>query len=97
MSVESHHARALLETAQLELDRVHRAAVAANAGEIRRGLDLALAALREAGLVGLGAEVDQTIGTVQANLTAARTDLDNGALVEMEQLVESARNSLALL
>ncbi len=97
MSVEAHYARALLETAQLELDRAHRAAVTANAGEIRRGLDLAVAALREAGQAGLGAEVDQTIGTVQASLIAARTDLDTGALVEMEQQIEAARNSLALL
>ncbi len=97
MSIEAHHGRALLETALLELDRVHRAAVAANAGEIRRGLTLALAALGEAGSAGLGVEADQTIGTVQASLTAAQTNLDNGALVEMEQLIEAARSSLAQL
>jgi hypothetical protein len=97
MSVETHHARALLEEAQLTLDRVHRAALAANAGELRRGLDLAVSALREAGSAGLGAEADQAIGTVQATLEAARTDLDGGALVEMEKLIETARNSLAKL
>ncbi len=97
MSIEAHHGRALLETAQLELDRAHRAAVAANAGEIRRGLDLALAALRETESAGLGAEMDQTIGMVRDNLTAARLNLDSGSLVAMEQLIETARNSLAQL
>ena len=97
MSIEAHHGRALLETAQLELDRAHRAAVTANAGEIRRGLDLALAALREAESAGLGAEMDQTIGMVRDNLTAARLNLDSGSLVAMEQLLETARTSLAQL
>ncbi len=97
MSVEAHHGRAQLEAAQLELDRVHRAAIAADAGEIRRGLALALTALREAGSAGLGPEADQVIGTVRASLETARADLDGGALTEMEQLVETARTSLAQL
>ena len=97
MSIEAHHARALLETAQLELDRVHRAAIAANAGEIRRGLALAMTALQDAGSAGLGEAADQTIATVLASLQAARSDLDDGALVEMEKLVETARSSLAQL
>jgi hypothetical protein len=95
MSVEAHHARALLETAQLELDRVHRAAIAANAGEIRRGLTLAIEALQSAGAAGLDAEADQTIATVRASLEAARSDLNGGALVEMEKLIEAARTNLA--
>lgn len=95
MSVEAHHARAQLEEAQLALDRVHRAALAANAGELRRGLDLAIAALRQAGSAGLGEAADQAIGTVRAELEAAQTDLDGGALVAMEQLIETARNNLA--
>ncbi len=97
MSVEAHHARALLEEAQLALDRVHRAALAASAGEIRRGLDLAVTALREAGSAGLGPDADQAIGAAQATLEKARTDLDGGALVEMEKLIEAARSSLATL
>jgi len=97
VSVETHHGRALLEEAQLALDRVHRAALAANAGELRRGLDLAIAALREARSAGLGDAAEQAIGTVQADLEVARTDLDGGALVEMEKLIETARNSLATL
>ena len=97
MSIEAHHGRAALEEAQLALDRVHRAALAANAGEIRRGLDLAIAALREAASAGLGDAADQAIGTVQAKLETARTDLDRGALVEMEKLIETARSSLATL
>jgi hypothetical protein len=97
MSVAEHHGRALLEQAQLALDRVHRAALAANAGEIRRGLDLAVTALQEAGSAGLDADTDQAIGTVRATLEAARTDLDGGALVEMEKLIETARSSLAKL
>ncbi len=95
--METHHGRALLEEAQLALDRVHRAALAANAGELRRGLDLAIAALREARSAGLGDAAEQAIGTVQADLEVARTDLDGGALVEMEKLIETARNSLATL
>lgn len=97
MSVEAHHARALLEEAQLALDRVHRAALAANAGELRRGLDLAVTALRKAGSTGLGPDADQAIGDAQASLEEARADLDGGALVEMEKLVEAARSSLAKL
>lgn len=97
MSVEAHHGRALLEEAQLALDRVHRAALAANAGEIRRGLDLAITALRGARSAGLSADAEQAIGTVQGNLEAARADLDGGALVEMEKLIETARSSLATL
>ncbi len=97
MSVEAHHARALLEEAQLALDRVHRAAVTAQAGELRRGLDLAATALQQAGSAGLGTEADQAIGTVRATLETARADLDNGALVEMEKLIETARSELAKL
>ena len=97
MSVEAHHARALLEEAQLALDRVHRAAIAAEAGEIRRGLDLAVTALQQASSAGLGTEADQAIGTVRATLETARADLDGGALVEMEKLVETARGHLAKL
>lgn len=97
MSIEAHHGRAALEEAQLALDRVHRAALAANAGEIRRGLDLAITALRDAASAGLGAAADEAIGAVQAKLEAARTDLDAGALMEMEKLIETARSSLAAL
>ena len=97
MSAEEHHARALMEQAQLALDRVHRAALAANAGEIRRGLDLAVTALQEAGSAELGADTDQAIGAVRATLEAARADLDGGALVEMEKLIETARSSLSKL
>lgn len=97
MSVEAHHGRALLEEAQLALDSVHRAAIAADAGEIRRGLDLAVTALQGAGSAGLGTDADQTIGTVRATLEAARTDLDSGALAQMEKLIETARSSLATL
>jgi len=97
VSIEAHHGRALLETAQLELDRVHRAAVTTNAGEIRRGLALAITALQEAGSAGLGEAAEQTIGAVRASLEAARSDLDGGSLVEMEKLIETARGSLAQL
>lgn len=95
--MEAHHGRALLETAQLELDRVHRAAVAANAGEIRRGLNLALAALQEAGAAGLGTEVEQAIQAIHDNLMTAQRDLDDGTLVRMEKLIETARSALAQL
>ena len=97
MSVEANHARALLEEAQLALDRAHRAAIAADGGELRRGLDLAVAALGSAGSAGLGTEAEGEIGTVLATLQTARADLDSGALVEMEKLIETARGSLAKL
>ena len=102
MSVEAHHARALLEEAQLALDRVHRAARAGQAGALRRGRArgvpaVAITALREAGAAGLGPDADQAIGTAQAALETARTDLDGGALVEMEKLIEAARSDLAKL
>jgi len=95
MSVEAHHARALVETAQLELDRAHRAAITANAGEIRRGLALAIEALRAAGSAGINAGADQTIEGVLASLETARADLDGGALVGMDKLIEAARTDLA--
>ncbi len=41
MPTEEHHAEALIETARLELDRAHRAALGMEAGEVRRGLELA--------------------------------------------------------
>jgi len=95
MSTEAHHARALLETAQLELDRAHRAAITANAGEIRRGLALAIEALQSAGSASLGIEAAQTIDAVRASLEEARAGLDGGALMEMEKLIEAARTNLA--
>ena len=48
MTAEDHHQDALIETARLELDRAHRAALGMQAGEVRRGLELALAALQAA-------------------------------------------------
>lgn len=95
--MSTHHGRVLLETAQGELDRVHRAAIAADAGELRRGLDLAVAALREALPSGLDAETSDAVGAVLARLETAQADLDSGALVEMALLVEEARTSLALV
>ncbi len=49
MSIEAHHRDALIETARSELERAHRAALAVEAGELRRGMTLAVAALRQAG------------------------------------------------
>lgn len=92
-----HHAGALLETARLELDRVHRAALATDAGELRRGLDLAIAALEKVVDAGLDAPTTEAVTAACSSLQHARADLEGGALVEMMHLIETARSSLAAL
>ncbi len=90
MSSEAHHEGALVETARLELDRAHRGAVAMDAGEMRRGLQLALKALQEAA----AAEAAGALGALASKVAAALADLDGGPLTEMETLIESVRTSL---
>ncbi len=89
MTVEDHHQDALIETARLELDRAHRAALGMQAGEVRRGLELALAALQaaEAGESSPTAGLASRIGTALA-------DLDRGSLVEMAQIIEAVRKEI---
>jgi hypothetical protein len=89
MSQDEHHQDALLETARLELDRAHRAALHVEAGEVRRGLELALAAFRSAG------EVDnERYAPLASQLETALQALDAGSLAEMERIVEAVRKEI---
>ncbi len=96
MSEEHHHQGALIETARVELDRAHRGVLAMDAGEVRRGLQLALAALREAsGLQSGPASQDARLDETVDKLAKALADLDGGSLIEMDTLIESVRTELA--
>ncbi len=90
MSSEAYHGGALVETARLELDRAHRGAAAMDAGEMRRGLQLALTALQEAA----AADTAGPMGALASKVAKALADLDSGSLTEMESLIESVRTSL---
>lgn len=93
----SLQAGALLEDVKLELDSVHRAALAADAGALRRGLDLSITNLEKALEAGLEDGTETAVAAILSSLETARSDLEGGALVEMAQLIETARASLALL
>ena len=95
MSMEAHHGLALIEEARAALDGVHRAALAADAGGLRRGLTMAGAALDSALKTELATEAAQAATEVRDMLASAAADLDGGKLVEMELLVEAARTKLA--
>ena len=91
MSIEAHHHEALLQTARLELDRAHRGALAMDGGELRRGLELALAALD-----GMEGDVPPGVpGDTIEKLRTALTDLEHGSLAEMDHLVEEVRAAIA--
>ncbi len=97
MSADTLHHDALIETARLELDRAHRAVLAVEAGEIRRGVALALAALTEASSDGLTSDASPSpdvVREVMATLGQAQTDLDNGSLAELGNLIEMARKQI---
>jgi hypothetical protein len=99
MTADTLHHDALIETARLELDRAHRAVLAVDAGEIRRGMALALAALREAASDGLdtaAAPGRDVLTGVSATLERAQADLDAGSLAELANLLEAARKELNL-
>lgn len=98
MTVETHHQASLVETARLELERAHRAALALDAGEIRRGVQLALDALRAAAVpvegeasVPPAAVLHRLAGTLERTLA----DLEDGRLAELGTLLEAARKELA--
>ena len=97
MSAETLHHDALIETARLELDRAHRAVLAVEAGEIRRGVALAVVALKEADADGLQSDPagEGVIAGVLVTLARVQDDLDNGALVELGNLLEAARKQLS--
>jgi hypothetical protein len=90
MSTEQHHQGALLETARLELDRAHRAAIVMEAAEVRRGLGLAQTALRDAAAEPEGSCYD----SLAARVTTALADLDGGDLIEMAKIIEDVRRDL---
>ena len=94
MSTEAHHGRALIEEARLALDAVHRAALAADAGGLRRGLGVADTLLQQTEQTGLGSETDAAIAIVRGDIATALTDLNTGELVGMETLIEIARTKL---
>jgi len=94
MSIEAHHGRALIEEAQLALDSVHRAALAADAGGLRRGLGVADTLLQQTEQAGLGGEVDAAIAAIRSDIATALADLDTGELVGMDTQIETARTKL---
>ena len=99
MTANTHHFDALIATAGRELDRAHQGALSVEAGEIRRGLELALAALRDAGITTPRTDgLDTATLTILADLTTALTkalaDLDAGQLSGMEVGIEAARRRL---
>ena len=89
MTVEEHHQDALIETARLELDRAHRAALGMEAGEVRRGLELAVTALRSLAQAG-----EERYGTMADRVGTALADLDKGSLMEMAAIVEAVRKEI---
>ena len=95
MSIEAHHGRALIEEARSALDAAHRAALAADAGGLRRSLATAETLLHDAVQAGLEGEADADIAAVRDGIVKALADLEAGALVEMELLIETARTRLA--
>ncbi len=93
---EDLHRKALIETARLELARAHRGALAMNAAEMRLGLELAIAALREGSSVPIakGEQPSKSLSDLAEALEEALGDLDDGSLPEMENLIEDVRKEL---
>lgn len=90
MAQDGHHHDALMETARAELQRAHAAAVSMNAAELRRGLELALDAVRQAAALP-GALPSGAVDGLQRALA----ELDGGKLAEMEQRLEQVRAELS--
>jgi hypothetical protein len=99
MTIETHHQATLVETAKMELTRAHRAALALDASEIRRGIQLAVEALRAAAGLTPG-ETEPAVPPTDAllrlagELDHALTDLGDGKLAEMGNILEAARKDL---
>jgi hypothetical protein len=97
---EAQHREALIETARLELDRAHRGALAMNAAEMRLGLELAIAALREGSSVSIAKDGQpeeqrgKRLSDLAEALEEALGSLDDGSLLEMENLIEGVRKEL---
>lgn len=91
------HYDALIATARLELDRAHRAALATEAGDIRRGLEMAIAALNDAAATPASPGVEpgpDAAKVIAATLRSGLDDLSRGSLSELGNLLESARRDL---
>ena len=84
----SDEMKTLRDEAHEALDRAHLAAAAADGGKLRRALQDAADALDA--LPAPSAELAGAAGKVRAALL----DLDRGALVELETLLEEARRSV---
>jgi hypothetical protein len=91
MSIEAHHRDSLLQTVRLELNRAHRGARAMEAGEIRRGLELALKALRDL----MPDRPPEIPADALDKVQTALADLDAGALADMDKLIEDVRAAIA--
>lgn len=94
MTADKHHFDALIATAKLELERAHRGALSIEAGEIRRGLELTLAALRDAAAEEAGTPDPAILAELQTTLTTALAELEQGQLSGMEARIEAARHRL---
>jgi hypothetical protein len=99
MTLETHHQATLIENAKLELDRAHRAALALDSGELRRGLQIARDSLRE-GAVPVPETPEPSVPSTDklarliTFLDRALADLDAGKLAELGNLIEEARKEL---
>jgi hypothetical protein len=99
MTLETHHQATLIETAKLELDRAHRAALALDAGELRRGLQIARDSL-QAGAAPVAGATEPSVPSADmllrlaASLNQALTDLEDGQLSETGNLIEAVRKEL---
>jgi hypothetical protein len=86
MSDETNNRR---DEAKLALDRAHLAAAAADGGKLRRALTDAADALDAI------PTPSDDLSMAAAKVRAALKDLDKGALLELETLLEEARRSVA--
>jgi hypothetical protein len=110
MPIDALHYNALIETARSELEHAHRAALAAEAGELRRGLQMCMDAINEATAM-LKAPPDaptdaspdaedalaaspELLGHVRAVVEQAFADFNAGSLVGMAGRIEDARKEL---
>jgi hypothetical protein len=96
------HYNALIETARAELENAHRAALSAEAGDLRRGLQMSLDAMREAAAMqvdtpGDGSELaagPELLANMRGMVEKALAELEDGSLADMVSRIEDARKEL---
>ena len=98
------HYNALIATARGELDNAHRAAISAEAGDLRRGLQMSLNAMAEAATMPeadeepvageVPAASPELLASVRAMVEKAMADLEEGSLAGMASRIEDARKEL---